>query len=173
MLLRSLWQEHHADLWSPARFMGIVNERLHALVHDAGYFGTAVVVSYEAASGKLRLVRAGHPSPLLFRRNGTAQAIGCTNPALGMFPTAGFQETVEQLAPGDALLLYTDGATELFNDQDHELGKEGLLQFARTQTGEGGKTGFQLDRLEEQLLRFTNQIHLPDDLTLVKLSRVS
>ena len=173
LLLRSLWQEHRPDLESPSRFMGIVNDRLHALVHDAGYFGTAVLAAYDAASGELRLVRAGHPSPLLFRAKGMVEAIGCANPALGLFKSTTYQETSERLAPGDALLLYTDGATELFDREDHELGKEGLLQLARTQICDGSATGFHLDQLEEQLLRFTNQIHLPDDLTLVKLCRLA
>jgi len=171
MLLRSLWQEHRSDLASPARFMGFVNDRVHALVHDAGYFGTAVLAAYDAASGELRLVRAGHPSPLLFRAQGTVEAIGCANPALGLFPATSYQATAERLAPGDALLFYTDGATELFDREDHELGKEGLLQLAQTQVCDGGVTGFHLNQLEEQLLTFSNQIHLPDDLTLVKLCR--
>ena len=146
--------------------------RLHALVHDAGYFGTAVLVDYDAASGELRLVRAGHPSPLLFRAKGSVEAIGCANPALGLFPSTSYKETAEQLTPGDVLLLYTDGATELFDCQEHELGKEGLLRLARTQVCAGSITGFHLDQLEEQLLRFSNEIHLPDDLTLVKLCRL-
>jgi phosphoserine phosphatase RsbU/P len=171
MLLRSLWQEHLRDLESPVRFMGIVNGRLHAFVHDAGYFGTAVLADYDAGSGELRLVRAGHPSPLLFRAKGSVEATGCSNPALGLFPSTSYKETVEQLAPGDVLLLYTDGATELFDSQEHELGKEGLLRLACTQACAGSITGFRLDQLEEQLLRFSNQIHLPDDLTLVKLCR--
>ena len=172
MLLRSLWQEHRQDLESPVRFMGVVNARLHALVHDAGYFGTAVLASYDAASGQLRLVRAGHPSPLLFHAKGSVEMIGCANPALGLFPSTSYKETAEQLAPEDALLLYTDGATELFDGQNHELGLEGLLQLARTQVCDGSITGFHLDQLEEQLLRFSNEIHLPDDLTLIKLCRL-
>jgi phosphoserine phosphatase RsbU/P len=172
MLLRSLWQEHRAELESPARFMGLVNDRLHALMHDAGYFGTAVLAAYDAAKGELSVVRAGHPSPLLFRVQGTVEAIGSTNPALGLLRGTSYKETPDRLAPGEALLLYTDGATELFDREDHELGKEGLLQLARAQVCAGGTTGFHLDRLEEQLLQFTNEVHLPDDLTLIKLSRL-
>jgi serine phosphatase RsbU (regulator of sigma subunit) len=130
------------------------------------------LASYDATSGQLRLIRAGHPSPLLFRATGSVEAIGCANPALGLFPSASYKETVEQLSPGDALLLYTDGATELFDGQNHELGQEGLLQLARAQGCNGSSTGFHLDQLEEQLLRFSNEIHLPDDLTLIKLCRL-
>ena len=105
-------QEHSAELESLAHFTGIVNDRLHALVHDSGYFGATGLTSY-------------------------------------------------------------DGATELFDRKDPELGQAGLLQLAQTQVRIGSLTRFHLDQLEEQLLCFTNEVHLPDDLTLVKLSRAT
>jgi len=171
MLLRSLWQEHRSDLESPARFVGILNERLRVMVRGAGYFGTGVLAAYDAASGEVRVVRAGHAAPLLFRATGTVEAIGCVNPALGLLGNATYHETVERLEAGDALLLYTDGATEVFDREERELGKEGLLRLVRAQACAGSVTDFRLEELEEQLLRFSNQIHLPDDLTLVKARR--
>lgn len=114
-LLWSLCQERRTDLVSPARCMGILNERVQVLGRDEGYFGTAVLAAYGAASGELRLVHAGHPAPLLFRAAGTVEAIGCANPALGMLPSSDYRETTARLTPRDALLLYTAGATELFD----------------------------------------------------------
>jgi phosphoserine phosphatase RsbU/P len=172
MLLRSLWLEHHRVLDSPARFMGLINEPLHALVQDSGFFGSAVMVLYNAATGHVRLVRAGHPAPLHFQRGGAPEAIGKPGPALGLFQQSQYRETEEHLAPGDALLLYTDGATELFDREDHELGTEGLQELVRAQAPGSDLAGFHLDALKEQLLRFSNAIHLPDDLTLVKLNRL-
>jgi phosphoserine phosphatase RsbU/P len=171
MQLRALWDDHRTDLESPARFLGVVNERLHALAREAGYFATGVCAAYDAARGQLRCARAGHPAPLLFRAGGSIEPVGRSQPALGMFPGSQYQETTVQLMPGDALLLFTDGALELFDASDHELGVEGLKELVRQQTSGRAAAGFQLDKLEEQLLRFTNQIHLPDDLTLVKLRR--
>jgi phosphoserine phosphatase RsbU/P len=172
LLLRSLWEEHRCDLESPARFMEVINTRVQNLMREGPHFGTAVFASYDAARGTLRLVRAGHPAPLLFRANGNVELIGRANPALGMFPDTRYQETVLELGTNDALLLYTDGATELFDAQEHELGIDGLRQLAHDQSADGYSTGFHLDQLEEQLLRFSNEVHLPDDLTLVKLSRL-
>jgi phosphoserine phosphatase RsbU/P len=172
MLLRSLWLEHHRSLESPGRFMGLVNAPLQALMQESGFFGTAVLVLYDAATGRLRLVRAGHPAPFRFQREGLVEAMGKPNPALGLFPRTEYQESSGQLGPGDALLLYTDGATELFDCEDRELGAEGLLQLARDQVSCSEFSGFHLAPLKEQLLRFSNAIHLPDDLTLVKLSRL-
>lgn len=170
LLLRSLWEEHRRDLTSPAQFMGTLNKRLEAVVQGAGYFGTAVLSCYDAATGEVRIVRAGHPRPILFRREREAQPLGSTNPALAIFHDTVYVETVDHLKPGDSLLFYTDGATELFDAGERELGEAGLARVASDLLRDG--TNFRLEELEEKLLRFTNQIHLPDDLTLIKLSRV-
>ena len=168
MLLRSLWDDHRGELAVPSRLVKAFNERLQMLSREAGYFGTAVCVNYDAASGVLRCVRAGHPAPLLFRASGQAGEIGECCPALGMFPDSRYEETSVTLEPGDSVLLFSDGATEVFDSADRELGTEGLIRLVREQ---GGGSGFSLKKLEEQLLKFSNDIHLPDDLTLVRLTR--
>lgn len=172
MCVRSLWNEHRSLLTTPAQFVGVINDRFHALVRGSGYFGTAVLACYNAATGDLRVVRAGHPVPLLFREQGKVEEIGCSNPALGLLANPIYKETTAQLSPGDALLLYSDGAIEVFDREDHELGKEGLEQLVRKQTGGGTVSGFHLHQLEKQLLEYSTEIHLSDDLTLIKLSRL-
>lgn len=171
MQLRALWDDHRAELESPARFLGVVNERLHVLVREAGYFATGVCATYNAATGQFCCARAGHPAPLLFRAGGTVDPVGSSQPALGLFPASGYQEIVVRLEPGDAVLLFTDGAVELMDSGENELGVEGLKRLVREQDSGTADTSFQLGELEEQLLRFSNQIHLPDDLTLLKVRR--
>jgi hypothetical protein len=50
---------------------------------------------------------------------------------------------------------------------------EGLKRLVREQAGDQPGVSFHVEALEEQLLQFSNQIHLPDDLTLLKLRRRS
>jgi serine phosphatase RsbU (regulator of sigma subunit) len=83
-----------------------------------------------------------------------------------------YEETVVQLDLRDTLLLFTDGATEIPGRRDGTLGPEGLRELAKAQTGGEDPAGFRLGPLEQQLLQFSNQIHLPDDLTLVRLRRM-
>ncbi len=170
--LRSLWNDHRAELRSPARFIEMLNNRLHALVQREGYFGTAVYATYNAVTGQLTCVRAGHPSPLLFRSGGGSEAVGSRNPPLGMLPDSGYEETTVQLEPHDTLLLFTDGATEIPGGREGTLGADGLQRLARAQTRDDDPAGFRLAALEQQLMQFSNQIHLPDDLTLIKLRRL-
>lgn len=171
MQLRSLWEDWREELNYPAAFMGRINSRLHPLVRDAGYFATAVCVNYNAATGEIHYVRAGHPSPLLARANGQFEVLAQQQPALGMFPDLRYEEATAWLEAGDALLLLTDGALEVANNSDEELGQAGLLNLWREEAKGLTPSSVSLTRIEERLLQFSNQIHLPDDLTLLKIAR--
>jgi PAS domain S-box-containing protein len=167
MQLRSLWEECRAELVSPSRFMADLNRRLHKLVSPDGYFATAIFLLLNVASGELRYVRAGHPSPFLLRSGGAIERLDYRSPALGLRTGAAYTETVTHLDPGDRLLLFTDGAIELVDKQGEELGEAGLARLLE------GFRDVQLDlpRIQKSLLEFSNLIRLPDDLTLLSVHR--
>ena len=50
---------------------------------------------------------------------------------VGVLESARYQTATHRLAPGEALLLYTDGVTEAANRQDEFLGEEGLEALLR------------------------------------------
>jgi serine phosphatase RsbU (regulator of sigma subunit) len=56
---------------------------------------------------------AGHPTPLVVRRDGTVEAIGTPGTALGLTGDPSFPEVGGHLEPGDTLVMYTDGVTEV------------------------------------------------------------
>jgi PAS domain S-box-containing protein len=68
-----------------------------------------------AAGGGIdvRILAAGHPPPLIVRQEGALEAVEISGTLLGVTPEPTFGEARVHLEPGDALLLYTDGATEL------------------------------------------------------------
>ncbi|WP_083419459.1 SpoIIE family protein phosphatase [Pseudofrankia sp. BMG5.36] len=75
---------------------------------------TATVVCglYRPEDRALRWARAGHLPPVLVR-DGRAEALPVPDGLLlGVDPDVSYEETVTQLTPGDALLLYTDGLVE-------------------------------------------------------------
>ena len=62
----------------------------------------------------MRLANGGHLPPLVLRANGNVESLsGGHGPLVGVFADATFEETELKLADGDALLLYTDGVTEI------------------------------------------------------------
>jgi len=97
------------------------------------------------------------------------EELGTPRPALGMLPEMDYEEHSARLEPGETVLFYTDGAFEIANSAGNELGMKGLQKMVRDQMSGDGR--FQLGALEESLLCFSNQVQLPDDLTLLKLRR--
>jgi PAS domain S-box-containing protein len=171
MQLRSLWEDHRNELVSPARFLGVLNARLNALVSDAGYFASAIAVRYDAVTGNLRYVRAGHPAPLIIRADGVTSCPGESQPALGLLPDLTYTEVQAHLDPGEALLLFTDGAVEVANADGQDLEVAGLARLIQDLTAGRGANSLRLAQLEEALVRFCGQVHLPDDLAMLKLRR--
>ncbi|MYX98322.1 SpoIIE family protein phosphatase [Streptomyces sp. SID486] len=77
-------------------------------------FLTAVYATFRTTPGGIagRLCTAGHPPALIRRADGRVQEIGRPGSLLGVLPEVKLTDVRFRLAPGDALLLYTDGATE-------------------------------------------------------------
>lgn len=90
-------------------------------------FATAVI-GWLRDDGKLTLVNAGHPPPLIVRRSGFIEELESTGPLLGVLPNAAWRTTTTWLAEGDALVLYSDGVSEAIVD-DGELGVAGLKRL--------------------------------------------
>jgi len=49
-----------------------------------------------------------------------------------LIPGTDYTQTAVRLGPGDLVILYTDGVSEAVNEEEQELGYEGLLGLART-----------------------------------------
>ena len=74
---------------------------------------TCCLIAIDPASGEAKIVRAGHPLPLLRRADGSVQAIGQEGGIpLGVLPDEEWPTTTLRLEAGDRLLLYTDGLVE-------------------------------------------------------------
>jgi phosphoserine phosphatase RsbU/P len=111
---------------------------------DAPRFCTAVFGVLDAApdgSFAVTLAGGGHPPALALRADGTVEAISTTGGQLiGLLPDPHFVQAATRLAPGDALLLYTDGLTEARTAGGAMLGEEGLARHvsARAVRGASG-----------------------------------
>jgi sigma-B regulation protein RsbU (phosphoserine phosphatase) len=163
--LRSAWEECQTDLGSPARFLGHLNQRLHRLAGPKGYFATAVFLVLDVCSGRLLYSVAGHPSPLFFPRTGTLAVLPGRSPAVGLLDTAAHRENEWQLEPGDQLLLFTDGATELANRQGKILGEAGFFHILEERVGHS----LDLAEIERSLVEYVQPSAPQDDLTLLSV----
>lgn len=113
----------------PAQLLAELNTFTRRASH--GQFATMSIAVYDAVSGSLDYASAGHP-PALLRRSGTGDVTrlrGGHGPVLGPVEDAGYTQGRLEVAPGDILVMYTDGLVER-RDQDLETGMkraEGLL----------------------------------------------
>lgn len=171
MELRSLWEGGRSRLEQPAEFLLWLSRRVEPLTDQgAGYFATALQLLYHADTGRLEIGTAGHPPPLIVRRDGRMESLQPSGPGLGMFPQPVFKTVTTQLDPGEHLLLFTDGALEILNESGDELDEEGFFDLVRTTDLNQGAEG--LLQLEVSLLKYSNKLALPDDMTLILLRRL-
>ena len=99
---------------SPADTLAILNEEL-LRQRGGSRFITAALVRLEPLPGggaRVTAASGGHPPPLLLRRDGGADVLECTGMLLGVEPGAHSPDCHDEMAPGDTLVLYTDGVTE-------------------------------------------------------------
>jgi sigma-B regulation protein RsbU (phosphoserine phosphatase) len=97
-----------------------------------GSFVTAVMAEFDTRTGRYRRISAGHPAELWLRdgrslpvpRSPTALPLG-----LGHMVRRGPGMSEQQLEPGDALVLYTDGITEARDTRGELFGTHRLTDF--------------------------------------------
>jgi sigma-B regulation protein RsbU (phosphoserine phosphatase) len=70
------------------------------------------------------MANAGHPSPLIARRDGSIEAIDSTGPVAGLLPASRWCSTQRRLSRGESLLLYSDGLLEAAIGDGSEFGSE-------------------------------------------------
>jgi sigma-B regulation protein RsbU (phosphoserine phosphatase) len=92
----------------------------------AGKFITLFYAEIDPGAGRLRYCNAGHNPPLLRRGDGRIEDLTTGGLPLGLFEAATFEAGEAAFAPGDALLLFSDGITEAFDTRDQEFGDERL-----------------------------------------------
>jgi serine phosphatase RsbU (regulator of sigma subunit) len=86
-----------------------------------------------SSSGRLHYSNGGHPSPVWIRRDGDVVELSQGGPLLGVFPRYRYAQASVQFAPGDLLIMYTDGVTEARDRKGNLFGTARLLDWARGQ----------------------------------------
>ena len=111
----------------------------------------------------------GHSAPVLLKADGSIRKIRYSGRALGVFDDANLTEQETRLAPGDALVLYTDGVIEARASDGTFFGEERLASLLRSSVGLDAST--LAGRIESAVLDF--QDNDPRDDVAVLVLRVS
>jgi serine phosphatase RsbU (regulator of sigma subunit) len=128
-------------------------------------FVTAVYGVLDPGRDRFVYTNCGHNPPLLLNQTGELKPLSCGGPALGVFDEAQFEAEAAPFAPGDLLVLYTDGAVELMDDRDREFGEERLERILRDSAHL--PAGEIVRAVVDQTRAFAGHESYPDDFTLV------
>jgi serine phosphatase RsbU (regulator of sigma subunit)/pSer/pThr/pTyr-binding forkhead associated (FHA) protein len=117
--------------------------------------------------GHFTYINAGHNLPILARASGEAETLTTKSVLLGAFDFVEYKPKQTRLAPGDVIVMYTDGVTEAVNVDNQMFGEERLEKLVRdnvSQSAEGIKR-----RILDAVLGFTAGLPQGDDITLIIL----
>ena len=110
----------------PALTLGKTN-RMLAADNDASMFVSVIYAEYDLRTGRMVMANGGHNPPLLCAAGDCRRLDTQPDLFLGPFPDAVFQEWSFTMAPGDAVIFYTDGVTEAQTASGSLYGDERLL----------------------------------------------
>jgi serine phosphatase RsbU (regulator of sigma subunit) len=111
----------------------VVRLNRYASAHslDGRRFTTAVLSEYDPRTGHLVYVNAGHNPPILRHANGALEKLEVGGLPLGIETGAVYDAAAVDLRPGDALIFYTDGVVEAFDEKGELFGDERWLDAIR------------------------------------------
>ncbi len=171
-MIRALVEELKPLAREPGHFLRKLNSDLYSILKSTGspMLTTAFYLVADWRTGKMRYANAGHPKPLLMRRatgriEPLAHATGRSEPALGLFDNPPYQTSEVTIAPGDFVMLFTDGLyevqglnEELYSQERLMLDVQSLLQKPAAQM---------FDELLAAIRAFSVNHEFEDDVCLV------
>jgi len=170
-MLRALVEELQSEADEPGELLERLNDDLFAMLHqsDETMYASGIYMIIDTASLKLCWSSAGHPAPMLLRRQEGVVEMMCvprerSGKALGLLASSSYQTCEGILQPGDRLLLYTDGIYEIFAGEK-EFGLAGFGAVLRQHFAL--PTPQLLDRVLESALAFSGAKQFEDDVCLL------
>jgi len=126
-------------------------------------FTTAVLSEYNPTTRRLIYVNAGHNAPILRHANGAIETLEVGGMPLGIRSNVSYETASVELKPGDALIFFTDGVVEAFNESGEEFGNERWLSAIRNLPDWDAQQTLQV--LMKQVDEFVGATRQSDDIT--------
>jgi serine phosphatase RsbU (regulator of sigma subunit) len=152
----------------PADLVGQLNELLCHRMAD-GSLVTLVLVVVDIVRDELLWCDAGHPPPVVLAADGGYRRLDDPDPPCGIFPGQRFRAGVEPFAPGDRLVLYTDGLIEA-RRRGEEFGETQLRDVLMERAGDGPQ---ELARAAYAAVRAWCGGRLGDDVAIAVVKRTA
>jgi hypothetical protein len=157
---------------TPCSLMELVNGlNRYSCAHsnDGRRFTTAFFAEFDPATGQLEYINAGHNLPLLRETSGAIVKLQEGGLPIGIVEGTPYSMGRRILAPGDLLLIYTDGLVEAENAREEQFGEARTIAWILSEDAADVKSG--LDRLTNQLQAFVGTTVQHDDITCLLVRR--
>ena len=152
----------------PERVMSAANERILKDAQET-IFVTVFYGVLDPLTSTLTYCNAGHNPPyFLGGARDDVEALRRTGAALGVLERGDFQQGILRMAPGDALVLYTDGIPDARDSSGDMFGEARLLEVA--QKAQGCTAGEVQEALLDEVHGFVGDAPRFDDITLMVLA---
>lgn len=112
---------------APEAVMERFNRLMLEEIQVEQYF-TMAYAEVDLVSGAVRVAQAGHPHPAVIRQSGEVEMVGRGGLPIGLIADAEFESHTLTLAPGDRLVLISDGVTECPGRDGDDFGDSGLIR---------------------------------------------
>jgi serine phosphatase RsbU (regulator of sigma subunit) len=118
-------------------------------------------------SGRLNYANAGHCAPFLVSRDGRLRKLNTSGMPVGMLEDAPVARMEVQLKPGDKVVIYSDGLTDMEDAEGRYFGTEGLRTCVRQHLREDARELHEV--LRSTIDQFSEGGVVRDDITLLVL----
>lgn len=177
-ILRALVEELVGSGAPPGAVLSRINQDLREILKNAGspVFVSCLFLQIDLRVGCVRFANGGHPAPFLLRRGKKQSVEPLETPdarhgtVLGLLDHALYETHEVSFPPGDALVLFTDGAFEI-EKRNIEFGLDQLRNtiLARINEDACGLVNTVVDRIRQ----FSAEATFPDDLCLLAVERLA
>jgi serine phosphatase RsbU (regulator of sigma subunit) len=152
-------------VFSPLEVMQNLNQKMFAQHLRGCQFATCCYLLLNTETLMLDYCRAGHPYPILIRKNNLPVQLQTRGSLLGVFEDAQFEQASVQLSRGDKLILYSDGAEPFMGTKLNEE----VIRFEREFASLVVLPAKQLADKFEKLVKQSRETEETDDISLIVL----
>lgn len=165
-LSNGLMTEMSKNTKSPSHLLAQANERIHTYIRSSDIkYVTAFYGMLSVEAGLMRYAKAGHVCPFLQHADGSVVSLEVPGIFLGMYPGETYDEGEVQMAPGDRLVFFTDGITEVRSGSGEMYGEERLTE-ALVQCRSMG-AALAVDHIFNAIAEYSERRPARDDQTLI------
>lgn len=173
LLMSSLQARIQVLFQEPGRLAEQVSRlnRITAANCPGNCFITLFTAILDPTTGRMEYCNAGHNPPLLIHKSDEVEQLGASGLVVGIMADATYEERTCVLAPGDVLLLFSDGLTEASNpDSGEEFGEERLITLLKKERDQ--PSAKLIESIKAEVSSFTGGAAAADDITVVVARRL-